>query len=310
MTKQHFTKLPTSLDEQITLLKDRGLTISDQQVCRHRLSTVSYYQLSAYLKPFESDQISHSLHPGINFDDIWDLYIFDRELRLLFLDALERIEVALRTSLVNTLSQRYGAWWYIDKNVFKSSWFEKNQRTHKSPSEEFKKEIELLCGRGKTEGSIQHFYKKYHSPEFPPSWMLFEYLSFGKCTSLFRYLKDHQDKKGISAVFNQHPNIVESSIEALRYTRNICAHHLRLWDRWFVYKPRRIKELTDANCAPGTLKEQIILLNLFHKAISPKSLWNERLYQLFEKHMTPLVPIHLMGIDSNWRNDLIWNAIK
>ena len=310
MTKQNFTKLPTSLDEQINLLKKRGLIIPNTEICQHSLSTVSYYRLSAYLKPFEKDQISHTLHSGINFKDIWNLYVFDRELRLLFLDALERIEVALRTSLVNTMSQRYGAWWYFNKNPFKSSWFEKTQRTQKCPSEEFRKEVESLCGRNSAEGSIQHFYKKYHTPQFPPSWMLFEYLSFGKCTSLFRYPKDPQDKKRISQIFNQHPNIVESSIESLRYTRNICAHHLRLWDRWFVYKPRRIKELTDANCIPGTLKEQIVLLNLFHKAVSPQSLWHKRLYELFEKHIIPSVPVRLMGIDSNWREDLIWNALQ
>lgn len=308
MSKQNFTKPPFSIDEQIVLLKQRGLIIPDEEFCRHCLSTVSYYRFSAYIKPFESDRINHTVSQNICFNDIWNLYVFDRELRLLFMDALERIEVALRTSLINVMSNRYGAWWYFEIEPFKSSWFDKNPRTRKSPAEEFKKEVESLCNRQVTDGGIQHFYKKYHSPDFPPSWMLFEYLSFGKCTSLFRFLKNRQDKMEISKVFKMHINIVESSIESLRYTRNICAHHLRLWDRWFVYKPRQIQELVNANCHPGTLKEQIVLLNLFHLAVSPHSSWMHKLFDLFNRHMLPSVPYGLMGLENDWKNDKMWSS--
>jgi len=308
MNKQNFSKSPTTPDEQISLLKKRGLVLSDEEFTRHCLSTVNYYRLSAYLKPFEKDKASHTLNSSTTFDDIWNVYAFDRELRLLFLDALERIEVALRTSMVNVMSTRYGAWWYFEQEPFKSAWFEIPLGKKYSPADEFKHEIGSLCNRRASDGSIKHYYSKYDSPGFPPSWMLFEHLSFGKCTSIFRYLKHRQDKVEISKVFKIHTNIVESSIEPLRYTRNICAHHLRLWDRWFVYKPRQIDELISSNCQPGTLKEQIVLLMLFHFAISPNSSWKDKLYCLFEKHMTPSMPIGLMGINHDWRNDLLWKV--
>jgi abortive infection bacteriophage resistance protein len=306
MQRQKFTKLPTTIDEQIALLKERGMQLEDESFVYHCLSTVSYYRLSAYIKPYEIDKLSHKLNPQIGFSDVWNLYVFDRELRLLFMDALERIEVALRTSLINVMSNRYDAWWYLQKDLFKSAWFLINPKSQLSPADAFKNEIKSLCKDKTPEGSINHFYKKYNEPGFPPSWMVFEYLSFGKCTSLFRYLKYHQDKSEICKIFKFHPNIVESGIEALRYTRNICAHHARLWDKWFVYKPRYLKELANANCAPGTLKEQIALLMLFHMSISPHSSWKNRLFQLFEKHMTASVPIKLMGFDLDWKNDAVW----
>lgn len=309
MTKQNFTKLPSTTDEQLKLLTKRGLIVSDEKFVTHCLSTVNYYRLSAYIKPFETDGLSHRIKPGTDFNDVWNLYTFDRELRLLFLDALERIEVALRTSMINAMSARYGAWWYFEESPFKSSWFKISAKKKISPADAFRYEVESLCRKVSSEGGIQHYYKKYDSPDFPPSWILFEHLSFGKCTSLYRYLKHHQDKAEISKVFNFHPNIVESSIESLRYTRNICAHHLRLWDRWFVYKPRQMKELLRADCKPGTLKEQMVLLMLFHFSISPCSAWKERLYQIFDKHMLPSVPIILMGIDDNWKKDLLWTVI-
>lgn len=306
MDRHHFKKLPTTIQDQITLLKTRGLLFPNEEFAHHCLSTVSYYRLSAYIKPFELDKTSHQLNPTVSFEDVWNLYVFDRELRLLFLDALERIEVALRTSLVNVMSSRYGAWWYFEKEPFKSSWFEIKPDRKRSPAEDFKYEVEALCSRNTSEGSIKHYYTKYKSPNFPPSWMLFEHLSFGKCTSIFRNLKHAKDKAEISKVFKIHAKIVESSIEPLRYTRNICAHHLRLWDRWFVYKPRQIEELANAGCQPGTLKEQMVLLMFFHYAISPHSGWKTRLYNLFEKHMIPGFPITLMGIDNDWKNDLLW----
>lgn len=306
MQKQNFTKLPTTIDEQITLLKQRGMQLSDDAFIRHCLSTVTYYRLSAYIKPFENDTSSHKVKPNIHFNDVWNLYVFDRELRLLFLDVLERIEVALRTSMVNVMSTKYGAWWYFEKELFKSDWFKINPKNEKSPADAFKYEVGSICDKKNSEGSIKHYYKKYGIPAFPPSWMLFEFLSFGKCTSLFRYLQNHQDKAEICKVFKFHPNIVESAMESLRYTRNICAHHSRLWDRWFVYKPRYIKELSTTKCRPGTLKEQIVLLMLFH---FPNSTWKERLYHIFEKHMLPSVPIYLTGIDNDWKNDLLWRAI-
>jgi len=96
MTKQKFIKLPTTPHEQIALLKKRGMILLDEEFVHHCLSTVNYYRLSAYIKPFEAEKSSHTINPDINFNDVWNLYVFDRELRLLFLDALERIDQVLK----------------------------------------------------------------------------------------------------------------------------------------------------------------------------------------------------------------------
>ncbi|OGV30599.1 MAG: hypothetical protein A3E88_06220 [Legionellales bacterium RIFCSPHIGHO2_12_FULL_35_11] len=93
MNKQNFSKSPTTPDEQISLLKKRGLVLSDEEFARHCLSTVNYYRLSAYLKPFEKDKTSHTLNSSTTFDDIWNVYAFDRELRLRFLKFLKYIPI-------------------------------------------------------------------------------------------------------------------------------------------------------------------------------------------------------------------------
>jgi len=74
-----------------------------------------------------------------------------------------------------------------------------------------------------------------------------------------------------------------------------------------VVKPKHFKELQNANCRPGTLKEQIVLIDLFHSVVSPSSSWKERLYNLFNQHVTVNVPIELTGFNQDWQKDRIWN---
>lgn len=90
-----FSKPPLSVDSQIDQWIDRGLHVPDREQARHYLSVISYYRLSAYTLPFQVGNPQHHFRPGTSFGHVLDLYIFDRELRLLLLDAIERIEVAM-----------------------------------------------------------------------------------------------------------------------------------------------------------------------------------------------------------------------
>lgn len=301
MQQRNFDKKPLQISEQIDFLIKQGLTVPNQTLATHCLSTVSYHRLSAYFKPFEVDDSTNQFKINVTFDDIWHLYVFDKELRLLVMDSLERIEIAFRTSLSNELSLKYGAWWYLENNHFKDSW---ETPGTDSPAKKFINEVNGICNNKKADDGIKNYYKKYSNPNLPPSWILFENLSFGRCTSLFRFLKQNQDKKEVSKIFGFNPNIVESALECFRYVRNICAHHSRLWNRWFVYKHRTLKELRDAQCYPGTLKEQLVLLHLFNKVISPHSSWRDKLFQLIEKQHQ--LPVKSMGFQSDWQTDPFW----
>ncbi|MCB9448714.1 MAG: Abi family protein [Flavobacteriales bacterium] len=100
-----YKKPPLSVTDQLFLLKSRGLCIADQSRAEHYLSNISYYRLRAYMVPFQVvDDHNHKFTPGITFDHVLDLYVFDRELRLLVFDAIERIEV-VKTSLKNVANK-------------------------------------------------------------------------------------------------------------------------------------------------------------------------------------------------------------
>src|SRR5687767_3304096 len=109
----HYNKPALSFEAQITQLEERGLIIEDHDRARRWLSRVSYYRLSAYFLPFKV-QGQDRFQEGASLGQICDLYNFDRRLRLLLLDAIERIEVALRTALTYEIAHRYGPFGHTD----------------------------------------------------------------------------------------------------------------------------------------------------------------------------------------------------
>lgn len=100
--KHPFTKPSTTYDQQIAILRQRGMHVDDEEVAKFYLQHLNYYRLSAYWLPFEVNHNPHQFHSGTRFKDALNLYVFDRSLRLLVLDAIERIEVSSR-KLYNTL---------------------------------------------------------------------------------------------------------------------------------------------------------------------------------------------------------------
>ena len=93
-----FAKPPLSYADQAALLIERGLVVSDPNVLMRQLEAVGYYRLCAYWYPFK--QADSSFVPGTSFDVVWNRYVFDRQLRLAVMDAIERVEIAIRTALV------------------------------------------------------------------------------------------------------------------------------------------------------------------------------------------------------------------
>jgi abortive infection bacteriophage resistance protein len=104
MTKKPYTKPPLPVQDQINLLKNRGLRIPDEEKAARYLRNISYYRLSGYMYPFLTDAKQHLYKDGTVFEDILSLYRFDLELRLLVFSAIEKVEVAFRAQIINEYS--------------------------------------------------------------------------------------------------------------------------------------------------------------------------------------------------------------
>ena len=153
--KLRYKKPPLTFPQQADKLLSRGL-IADRDTLIQRLKTVNYYRLSAYWHTFrDQNSTTDALLPGTEFDVIWRRYTFDRRLRLLVIDAIERIEVAVRTRLTNIHTLKYGAFGYLhSKNLGNMS---------KISHAEFLKKIRIETGRSRDD-FVQHFKRKYTYP--------------------------------------------------------------------------------------------------------------------------------------------------
>lgn len=105
-----FNKPPLSVSDQINLLRQRGLQISDISKAEQHLTNIGYYRLKLYTYPFQDRAYStFTFVSGTTFDQILDLYYFDGALRILVFQALRKIEIALRIQLVNQLAIAHGS---------------------------------------------------------------------------------------------------------------------------------------------------------------------------------------------------------
>jgi abortive infection bacteriophage resistance protein len=108
-----YTKPALPFPDQADLLLKRGLVASSKHAIIEKLQAVSYYRLSAHWYPFR--QSDDTLKPGTTLEHVWRRSTFDRQLRLLVLDAIERVEVSVRTQLVYQHSLKHGPFGYLDR---------------------------------------------------------------------------------------------------------------------------------------------------------------------------------------------------
>ena len=111
-------KAPLEIQDQIALLDSRGMKFRNVAKAPHFLLNISYYRLKGYWWEKQIDKVNHEFEADTYFEDILDLYNFDRRFRLIVFNAIERIEIALRTKLIYHLSLSYGPYWHYDPTLF------------------------------------------------------------------------------------------------------------------------------------------------------------------------------------------------
>lgn len=223
-----YTKQPISLADQMAILKNRGLLFDDEQAAIEFLKIISYFRLANYWRPLECDKANHVFKPNSKFENVITLYNFDKELRSLLFSAIQSIEIALRTKTIQTISSNYGAFWFADVSLFS------NTAIYVKCLANIKNELK----RSKEDFLIEHF-AKYDNPPYPPAWKTLEVSSFGTLSKLYCNLSDNNLKKQIAKELGLPQHIyLESWIKSLSVLRNCIAHHARIWNRKYPWKPQ------------------------------------------------------------------------
>ncbi|MEQ0776603.1 Abi family protein [Paraburkholderia tropica] len=221
-----YSKVALSAEETLHRLWDRGLQIDDRQSNLTTLRSVGHFRLLIYMRRFQNP-VTRKFWPRTRFSDVVELYDFDRRLRSITMDAVERIEVALRAALSNPLSIEFGSHWYSDRERFG------DLRQYARVLDQIARECENKKGL-----ALTHYYQTYAKPELPPIWLVCERLSLGALSRVFDALTIRDRKAAGRHAWPEIPDVLLGGwLQSLTDLRNACAHHARLWDMKMTVSP-------------------------------------------------------------------------
>lgn len=183
-TLRLYTKQALPISEQIELLKRRGLNFADSSKAAKFLGEVSYFRFVQYLRPMEADKTMHQFKPNSRFEDAVALYNFDIELRNLMFKAVQRLEIALRTKIIQEFSLAHGPFWFFDTSLADDE--------HKFIENMNSVDRELQRSK---EDFIKEHRRNYDKPVFPPAWKTLELASFGTLSKLYYNFSDKKLKE-------------------------------------------------------------------------------------------------------------------
>lgn len=299
----NYRKPALTSELQADLLLKRGLVANRETLIR-RLDQVNYYRLSAYLYPFRQDS-SNDFSPGTSFEKIWDRYVFDRQLRVIAMDGIERIEVAMKTCLTQIFTLAHGPFGHLDRKNLPNLQPRDHQRflTKLRKDQKFSRET-----------FVQSYQTRYTSETDLPLWMAIELMDFGSMFTLYRGLPKRLAKQ-IARAFKLSAPVLESWLQSLNYLRNLCAHHTRLLNRNLSVPPMLPQQRTHPEFhqpVPVPVSKVFTALTIqkyLLDQIAPQSHWPKRLTALWEEKHPDISP-HLLGFPPNWQSSPIWKNTR
>jgi len=323
-----YDKPHLTLTQQVEKLVNRGLAIPDQERTARFLETIGYYRVSAYAYPFRElldDEAprgssvqfrSNSFIPGAQFTWVEDMWRFDRDLRLLVMDAIEIVEIALRSKVGYHLGLRHTLG-HLDAVNLDST--RANQPDNEEPGRSmFDVWLERYLGHqdraAESEDFIKHYVEKYEGNL--PVWVATETMELGPLVRLYGFMTD-SDRSQVAGELGQISGAVFVRwMKVANYLRNASAHHARLWNP----EPHLQDRANPRQCALSATSQRSrqsqdrvygICATLAHltSVIRPDDRWRARFVELMDSFPTgpPVAPETHMGFPARWRELDVWN---
>ncbi len=325
-----------SYDQLADLMLSRHL-LADKAELIQRLRSVNYYRLTGYLSSFRETQVQadgslikgENYRPGTTLDLVWQFYLFDRRLRFLLMDAIERIEIALRTHIAHYWADSTGC---INPHAYRTSYH---------PSFEGRNlHLKLLAKmQSSYERSIldcvmHHKNKGIADVQDLPVWVMAELTTIGELVWMFGGLKKNL-QNAIAASFGfSDTNFFDSLLDLIHQARNYCAHHSRIWNvtwvqlnvhplnkaklNWLpivkrlpadwnlVWDGEKGVWVPQAAAVPPVVAKTstaflLMACSHFLRRVAPTSSWHRRFLALMNRPETPYQAMHGMGLPRHWR---------
>lgn len=321
-----YNKPYLNFDQQLELLRSRGLEVTNESVALEYLRRLGYYRLSGYWYPFRKpipleSKTSKSARPrrsddfmaGAKFQDAVELYVFDKRLRLLILDAIERLEVAFRVDIAYLLGARNPFAYQVESLLHGNFTKKINPKTGKTGYEDWLIKHDQLIHRSK-EDFVAHYKMKYGLPL--PIWVAIELWDFGLLSRFYQGMAV-KDKAAIAAKYGiPDGQIMESWLRTLNYARNVVAHHSRLWNRNLIDQPKlpvkgqmpMFDFLIGNIYSSSRIYIVLCILAHFMKYVCPRSSWCARLGDLVRSFPNAsYIDIKDMGFPVEWEQHPFWS---
>ena len=291
-----------NINEQIQLLKDRGMLFRNEPNALSILQNISYYRLKGYWWDMQEDREQHTFNESTYFETVIERYNFDRKLRLILFDAIERIEIALRTKMIYNLSLAYGPVWYQKDELFV------NNVIHAENLESLEREF------GYSQETFIKDHKRRYPNDDPEAWKVLEVASMGTLSKFYKNLIHNLPEKSRIANemgLNLHSEL-SSWLEAITYIRNIIAHHSRIWSRNMVKRPidslnNPISNWFDRPLTDVQKKKPFLIIStmvyLCNNTVSVNGI-KEKIKDHFRDN--PNVPIYKLGFFNRWDQQPLW----
>lgn len=306
----------TSTHEQIALLRRRGLDVQQEPQAHAVLRRVGYYRLSGYAHSLKQSGSSgnaaaDAFHVGASFDQIVGIADFDAALRLLLLDGLGTIELAVRAALVERLGP-IDVEAHRNPKLFDRRFTSLDASTGTSPHDEWLKRFDALCAKSK-EDFVEHHRRRYGGRM--PIWAAVEILELGLLSRLVEGLQ-FRDAKAMSQRFGVgHPIVLRSWMHMFNVARNRAAHHVRIWNRATTKIPLLptkearpdLEFLHEDEHAKTRLFGTLSCMRSMIQAISPQDAWHRQIKALIATFPKAHgLSLRAAGFPSGWETLQLW----
>jgi abortive infection bacteriophage resistance protein len=309
-----------SFADQLRQLQDRGLHVDNTTAALDCLERLGYYRLSGYWYPLRAIDVAASMAqrravradcfaPGSRFEDVVHLYVFDKKLRLLALDALERIEMTVRVDVAYLLGKRDPR---AHENPaclhgnFTKKRISKGPDAGKTQHQLWLAKYQRRLGEARKEPFVVHHKQQYGTL---PIWAAIEVWDFGLLSKLFAGMQ-HADQQTIAVMYGAPSGQAFAQwLRSLNFIRNVSAHHSRLWNI-------NVLELSPVPAGwPAGLSNAkpffyFCLMQQLLKVICPNSSWGQRFKNLLANDFPVVAQSQIslaeLGAVAGWEGWALW----
>lgn len=309
-----------SMEDQLARLKQRGLSVEDDAAALGYLRRIGYYRLSGYWYPLRAIDKAASEHdgkpvrfdefvPGSRFEDVVKLYVFDKKLRLLAMDALERIEMAVRVDVAYLLGKRDPCA-HENPDCLHGNFTKKAMRrgpdVGRTGHEVWLEKYQVLVRRSQRLPFVEHHHAAYGGKL--PIWVAIEVWDFGLLSRFFAGMR-HDDQQIIAARYGAPDGKAFASwLRSLNFIRNMSAHHARMWNANVLEVAPVPAGWPDMPNARPFL--YFCIMRQLLRTICPNSTWGQRVRALLKEEFPALPPeavsLRDIGLSENWEQWDLW----